>query len=413
MNNWLTAAQNVVAIIIPTLALIVAVYPIDKRTKKINFYFFHLHRSFLIYLALFGVCAAVAIFLNLKQNALAEQTDRDNRITITNLVERVEFFTDQNSQLLAEVSYLTNQNVQLRAEMKQQFHDLTIAFSTNSGFAEDYRLAELNELLRSNERDTDEVSHEILELPKVGLQAMREEWSKQQKLYQLQAQHDDLEQQMNSIKDERERKQRQLADSKEITSIKKLLDGQTLPAFDYVISLFNYLLGEAASDTGKHLMTDFEGTPTIYASHLERDNLIMNGTNYLWVGTNSTWSFAIYTHVDSVTLPALKYGRKYSLTTLTIQATNIFGTSSLTICPQFLYKYQWRTTPQLFEQNKISSDTWLNRFHVTLSLPNPNSPSTDTFVSSDDFTNEVYKYLRNLVEAQDPQFPLITNRQIN
>jgi hypothetical protein len=40
MNNWLIILQNCVAIIIPILALVVAVYPIDKRTKKLISTFF-------------------------------------------------------------------------------------------------------------------------------------------------------------------------------------------------------------------------------------------------------------------------------------------------------------------------------------------------------------------------------------
>lgn len=79
--------------------------------------------------------------------------------------------------------------------------------------------------------------------------------------------------------------------------IQKQASAPILPIFEQVIFKLQDALGKYAAQTGDDIHWTFSSptVATIYGSNLEKENCVIDGTNTIYLGTNSAWQFQVST----------------------------------------------------------------------------------------------------------------------
>ena len=305
----------------------------------------------------------------------------------------------------------------LKKEMHQQFHDLLNAFSTNSAIDPTIRLAALENQLRKISEEGNELQkrHELFNVSGVDITRLRAERANdlalqenQRRQAEIQSNIDDIQRkQAEQRRIEAERQSQQKAEEEALQEA-RTLSSPILPVFDYVINKLAKMLDGIANDSGEKRFSDFSGTtPTIYASGLENKGTIVNGTNVISIGTNSAWNFEISTTV--LPIANFRMGAR-TFATIRIESRTTNTESVLTIRPTCVKRTDDRYTAMRFQAHNISGDIWFNQMSIQLSLPNGLNINKDAPLEN--YTDDIDKALRRLIEAQDQQCPLNTVKKL-
>ena len=206
--------------------------------------------------------------------------------------------------------------------------------------------------------------------------------------------------------DAEQEKEKQEKDEQAYLSKQKTLAGKILPIFDYTVSELNAMLTQIAIQAQMKIYSDFPSTiPTIYSSSMVSNGIIVDGTNFISIGTNSAWHFQIST----VVTPEISEGfngpapgpyhaysdeqrRRYIVLNITSEGTN--GESSISVKPNIVW--MGRVLRPILPRQ-------INGFHVTVSVPNGLNLDLNSGLTNYAPINAA---LNRIVGAQDQQSPL-------
>jgi hypothetical protein len=303
-----------------------------------------------------------------------------------------------------------------------QFRGLTISIRTNQS---DPRLAVLDAEKKDAVQEGNELQkkHELFNLETVDLKKLREERENElaqktnaQRQAEIQQAIDDIKNKQQIEDDAKLKQQKQQEANEELIHRQKVLAAPILPIFDCVITGLDKMLVEI-SNGGKRTSDFPSSTATIYASDLEKDGRIINGTNSISIGTNDAWNFEIST--------ALIVGNKYvqndwqrnhqvldePFASITIMSRTTNGESVLTVTPyyaariDFLMRVRNIQTKKLWA-NLIRSNLLISAVSIKLTVPNGLNMDEN---HSTNYVNDINKALHRLIGAQDQQCPLKSN----
>ncbi|HEY1790617.1 MAG TPA: hypothetical protein VGJ73_20885 [Verrucomicrobiae bacterium] len=314
-------------------------------------------------------------------------------------------------QVQLTISYiaLTNsdaENLELRREMKQQFDQLTEDFSANSAVAIEIRKGLLTNELDKTIAEGYELQkvHEVADISPEDIDAVRAETKQKLDIRANQAKQDKLQDELNSIQAQQDASNQVAADEEQKRQAEKaLLDRErelsspTIPIFDFTIRKLYQTLDDVAKRSGWKVWSSFPGqSPTIYASTLVSNGIVVNGMDRIGVGTNLAWSFTVSTVVIPPTLRSDKtwhhssWGRsEKTYAVLTVQATTTNGDSSLSVTSH--YQYNGRTGyVELFDNVQVKLDV-------------PNQLNMDQGSPYDSYETNIDDALSGLIGAQDQQ----------
>ena len=336
---------------------------------------------------------------------------------------------DQIGQLTNQLAFITAEDLKLRDKVTQGFRDISYEFSTNAAVAPSIRLAILNNAQENLSKEQVELqkNHELLPNAAVDMKTLRAERESQlalqenrmkQTIVQQIVQQEIANIQKNKDAEEAAKRAEQLAKNQkwadeELIKVERKFAIQILPTFDYAIAKLNGMLSKISTETQQRVYSDFSGeSPTIHASALVKDGLIVIGTNTISLGTNAAWGFKISTiiaplHASPEMPPqppdfiansiAVNFGPHYTRLEISCQTTK--GESTLIIEPVIPWNADigYRFVP-----NRDSR--FYTQFSIKLSLPN--GLKLDETQPAETCNPTIDKALRYLIEAQDQQFPL-------
>jgi hypothetical protein len=290
--------------------------------------------------------------------------------------------------------------------------ELTTFLSTNQT---DPRLAVLTAKKEATIREGSQLqkSHEIIDAETVDLKSLRTDRDYRIALYSNQTQQAEIQKRIDDIQAEQERKQNEeksrIQNDQERSQSNKDQSSQILPVFDYTIGTLNKMLGSVAKEAGEKRYSDIEGSnPAIYASDLVSNGIIVDGKNFISIGTNSAWRFEISTVITQGGRRALHpvprvIPQDFASLNIICHTTN--GNSTLNITP---------IRPPLGNQGQIRSIASILFDHISINLNVPNVPDGLVALNFNaqppyaNYTNEISQAIQHLIEAQDKQSPLIT-----
>lgn len=346
--------------------------------------------------------------------------------------------TEKAQRLETKVDSLTNQlviigveNLQLRDEINQGFRDISHEFSTNGAIAPIIRLAVLDTALEQikEEGNALQKEHELFDTGAADIKTLREERKTELNLQENQKRQTEIQQEKDDIQNKKIAEEagkraevaaqnQKLADQ-ELLKSKMLLANQILPIFDYIVRELDKMLANVSKQSGEKRFSDFSGaTPTVYASSLVKDGIIIDGANSINIGTNSAWDFRISTTVQSLRVfpqfypfqPSsgspiriqIQYREPYVSFSVASHTTN--GESILTVTP---YR-QWNSDVSA-EDAPTADRPFYEKISIKLTVPN--GLNIDELQPSENYKTAIDKALRRLIEAQDQQFPLGATNQ--
>ncbi|HEV2320657.1 MAG TPA: hypothetical protein VGV18_12950, partial [Verrucomicrobiae bacterium] len=317
---------------------------------------------------------------------------------------------DLNNRLTAVQSQLTNS----LNENLEQFQQLSEEFSTNSSIALAIRVGILTNELETTIASGNELrkSHKLFDIPPIGIDAVRAEREQDLAIQENEAKQEKLQDEINAIKDQKEKSERAAEDAeqernalKELLEMERMLSAPAIPIFDYTIRKLHRMLDDDSKGSGWTVTSDFLGqSPTIYASRLMSDDIILNGTNYITLGTNFAWDFKTSTVVTPpVPLTRLEWkrnrGNERAYSVLIIQATTTNGESKLTVAPRFRYKNSYRYSDRDSQHNNVEGSYTFSNVQILLDVPD--GLNMDERCTYDSYTNTIDKALTRLIGAQD------------
>jgi hypothetical protein len=326
-----------------------------------------------------------------------------------------------NRDLNYKISGLTNQLTKSEGKLD----DLQQAIRTDTRIPEAVRMTLLSNELKNISEQQDQLlkSHELFNAEAPDIETLRTERQSDLALLENKKKQAALQQEIENIQKqkaadaaelnaEQAAKDQQWADEELIKS-EKLLANQILPVFDFTISELDKMLAKYSDETGQARYSDFAGeTPSVYASNLVKNGLIVNGINTIGLGTNPVWNFRISTKVASIgaipNIPppvahippsiSIRFQEPYINITISCQATN--AQSTLIITPSRSWNYN--IGPELVP---VADRLFYGQISIKLNVPN--ELNIDEIVSVENSKAEITKALHRLIEAQDQQAPLI------
>lgn len=333
-------------------------------------------------------------------------------------------------ELLNQIGALTNR----LSKSDGKIDTLYQAISTNTTIPATTRLNLLTNELKNLSRDAEELhkNHELSNSIAMDMKTLRAERDRDLAIQDNQKQQEARQRDIEDIQKQRAEeeakkraeqavKDQQWADE-ELEKSKKILARQILPMFDYAIQELNKLVADAAKEAGQKPFTDFSGdTPTIYASALVKDGLIVNGTNTISVGTNenSAWNFKVSTSVgplhanpdfppswltvdNSYIKPRISIQFREPYVSINIASQNTNAESILTITPYREWNSDMGTEPAPTADRPFYSQ-------ISIKLNVPNGLNIDELQPSENYKTAIDKALKRFIGAQDQQFPLNMN----
>ena len=234
----------------------------------------------------------------------------ENQRTISGLTGEVSALTNRVDSLSQNNAVLTNEVVGLEKRVAQLIDE----FSTNPAVEDPIRIAILND---ESEKLGVEIAqlqgqHEVFDFSNVTLQTLRierdseisnrdaildaqkQQASIQQKIADIQTQEQTRSNEALAEINAEQAKVQQAKDEQIYLSRQRAFAGKILPIFDYVISKLNSTLVAFSRETGEKIYSNFPGiNPTIYSSEMVSNGVLVNGTNFICIGTNSAWHFQI------------------------------------------------------------------------------------------------------------------------
>lgn len=339
--------------------------------------------------------------------------------------KRLEGNVDALTNQLAGIS---SENLKLRDTINQGFRDISHQFSTNTAISPAIRLAILGDALDKvhEEGNQFQKAHELFTAGATDIQTLRAERANELDLQENQKRQAWIQQNIDEIKSEKRTEERdhyqQLKDQGLLKS-KKILTDQILPIFDRVIERLAKMLDDFSNATGEKRFSDFPGTtPNVYASDLVKDGTIINGTNFICIGTNSAWNFKISTTVAPLLAspiifwpPPPPFGFDGSLVfhepyvSINVVSRTTNGDSVLTITPYRVWQPDIIYPSPPPEPPPMADRLFYPQISIKLRVPN--GLNLDEMQPSTNYASAIDKAIRRLIEAQDQQYPLSTTRQ--
>ena len=327
----------------------------------------------------------------------------------------------QISDLTNQLAVITTENFKLREEVSQGFRDISNEFSTNAAFPFAIRLAVLDGAGKrlSEERLALQRSHELFSAGAMDIKTLRAERENELAMQEnakrqawIQQQIDDIKgkEQSEAITRYQQRKDLDLLNSEKILAV------QILPIFDYAIEALGKMLEDISNQAGEKRYSDFpDAKPTVYTSGLVKDGIIINGSNFICIGTNSAWNFKISTTVAPPRTspisfrPPLPQGYfdnslifREPFVRIDIISRTTNGESVLTITPCRDWHPDFPGSS--WEPAPVTSKLFYSRISIKLQIPN--GLNIDEFQSVTNYTSAIEEAIRRLIGAQDQQSPL-------
>ena len=330
---------------------------------------------------------------------------------------------DENAGI---ISSLTNQlrgissdYMDFRAETDKRFRDISNDFSTNSAIDPVVRLEVLatEQKKVSEEGNQLQKKHELLNVSSDDLASIRAQRENELDLQENQKRQAEIQQQIDDIKNrqaqqlQKQAQQQQEQESEQaISQAEELIDAEIFPIFDYVIKKLDSDLEHDASGSGEGIFSDFPGgTPNVYASNLLKADKIVNGTNFLSIGTNSAWHFEISTTVPTIEkYPNYnKEPQYFAFIRIVTETTN--GESMLIITPHLnnrMIRTRMFNRPDMTLSRYMTSPSTNWVIGISIRLKVLDGLNMDTQQSPQSYTKDIDEAIRRLIGDQDKQYPL-------
>ena len=233
----------------------------------------------------------------------------------------------------------------------------------------------------------------------MDLKTLRQERENELAIRENQSNQAVIQQKLDAINNEKTQPERQRKAEQAMLQTERFAATNILPVYDYVINDLVKTIDQVARDAGENISSDFRSeAPTIFASNLEREGIIINGKNTISLGTNSVWSFEISTVTkdfsDRKPIP-----EDFSHISIVCRTTN--GNSILTITPKIKNRGRIFYHPNdiLIDENVV-----IERIAIKLNVPNGFNMNEDRDTAN--YMGEVELAVRRLIEAQDQLCPL-------
>jgi hypothetical protein len=341
--------------------------------------------------------------------------------------EKAVKFENEIHSLTNQLVKISDQNLKLRDTISQGFRDISHQFSTNTAIPPAIRLAILDDALAKvqEKRTVLQKNHELFNASATDMETLRAERNNELDLQENQKRQAAIQQEVYEL-ESRENvaealKYQQLKEQGLLKS-KKILADQILPVFEYVVSGLGRKLDDISKQTREKIFSNIPGeTPSVYASDLVKDGIIINGTNFICVGTNSAWNFIISTTVAPLQTSLLAFQDYPSFlgfdnkivfhepfVSIYVVCQTPKGESVLTVTPYRDWQPDMPASPPP-ETPPVAGRLFYPQISIKLQVPN--GLNIDERQPSTNCASAIDKALRRLIEAQDQQFPLGTKRQ--
>lgn len=339
------------------------------------------------------------------------QSYTDNREKIQNGI----VFSNQMSGVQFQLRQENTNNEDLKFEVRS----LKDEISTNAGIADSLRLTVLGDQYDKivEENQNLETRHELLDTAPVDLNTIREEHENElmqktnnEKLTEIQTRIDELNDKKRAESDAMAEKLSEEKANQDILAKEREMTSLVAPIFDYIIVRFSDVLSRLKDETGQNIFGDFNGlAPSLSSSRLINQNILVEATNDIAIGTNAAWDFQITSSIDRNGSSHHMFTSYYTLpwtdVAINIIANMTNATSILTIKPVFISRYGTREMQSFFNFKHINGDIWVSDVTLTLSSADGINIGPKN-ISYENYTNEIDEALESLIGSQDDIFKL-------